>query len=125
MGIAVLSDIQGVERLRRLACPVVMGNADAWLLTGRDSGRETVSPEFRAVLDEVREWSLSRLSPSDRAGGRGTRRSVGRIRSARGRRGSGEPGVPPRALRRIRVLRSSGRPHDEDAIRQYLPAGRA
>src|SRR5689334_13685014 len=29
-----------VARLRGLACPVVMGNADAWLLTGRATGTE-------------------------------------------------------------------------------------
>ncbi len=55
-----------VARLRALACPVVMGNADSFLLTGRDSGTETASAERRAVLDRVREWSLSRLSPADR-----------------------------------------------------------
>jgi predicted phosphodiesterase len=52
-----------VERLRALACPVVMGNADDWLRTGTDSGDE---PASRKLL-EVREWSLSRLSGDDRA----------------------------------------------------------
>ena len=52
-----------VRRLRELACPVVMGNADAWLLTGIDTGTaETVSNEQL----EVREWSLSKLSSADR-----------------------------------------------------------
>src|SRR5262245_32177831 len=26
-----------VQRLRRLNCPVVMGNADAWLITGKET----------------------------------------------------------------------------------------
>ena len=29
---------QVVRRLRELQCPVVMGNADAWLLTGEGTG---------------------------------------------------------------------------------------
>jgi putative phosphoesterase len=53
-----------VQRLRDLACPVVMGNADAWMLTGIvTSGNETISPAQLAV----REWSLSRLSAADQA----------------------------------------------------------
>ncbi len=32
-----------VERLRALGCPVVMGNADHWLLTGEDTGSEPVT----------------------------------------------------------------------------------
>lgn len=53
-----------VARLRELACPVVMGNADAWLLTGRDtSPSETITERQRAV----REWSLARLTDADRA----------------------------------------------------------
>ena len=30
---------QVVSRLKELACPVVMGNADAWLLTGVEDWR--------------------------------------------------------------------------------------
>ncbi|HKD74120.1 MAG TPA: metallophosphoesterase family protein [Ktedonobacterales bacterium] len=52
-----------VAQLRALACPVVMGNADAWLLSGIESGNEPVSAEQEAV----RQWSLSRLSEDDRA----------------------------------------------------------
>jgi predicted phosphodiesterase len=52
-----------VARLRELGCPVVMGNADAWLLTGEDSGAEPITAQGIAV----REWSLSRLSAEDRA----------------------------------------------------------
>lgn len=50
-----------VTRLRELGCPVVYGNADSFLLTG--SGEETVTPQQLAV----REWSLARLSATDRA----------------------------------------------------------
>ena len=54
---------QVVQRLRELACPVVMGNADAWLLTGEvTSPAEAVSERQLAV----REWQLSQLSQADR-----------------------------------------------------------
>ncbi len=56
-----------VARLREIACPVVMGNADAWLLTGQETGSEEISAERRAKLDAVRAWSLSQLPPADRA----------------------------------------------------------
>jgi predicted phosphodiesterase len=51
-----------VQRLRDLACPVVMGNADAWLLSGQETGNEGVTP----VQEAVRQWSLQRLSEADR-----------------------------------------------------------
>ncbi|GHO64657.1 DNA methylase [Ktedonobacter sp. SOSP1-52] len=52
-----------LQRLRELACPVVMGNADAWLLTGEEtSPHEQVSSQQMAV----REWSLAQLSEDDR-----------------------------------------------------------
>jgi putative phosphoesterase len=54
---------QTVARLRDLACPVVMGNADAWLLSGVETGSETVTEEQEAV----RQWSLAQLSDADRA----------------------------------------------------------
>lgn len=53
-----------VERLRELACPVVMGNADAWLLTGKSTGAEGPDPEWMLA---IREWSLAQLSADDRA----------------------------------------------------------
>ena len=56
-----------VARLRDLACPVVMGNADAWLLTGEETGDEAISDSRRQQMDAVRAWSLSRLSEADRA----------------------------------------------------------
>jgi predicted phosphodiesterase len=55
-----------VARLRALRCPVVMGNADAWLLSGVETGTENASDEQRAILADVRRWSLSRLSAADR-----------------------------------------------------------
>lgn len=51
-----------VERLRSLGCPVVMGNADEWLLTAENTGSEAVT-EKQLV---VREWQQSRLSDADR-----------------------------------------------------------
>lgn len=57
---------QVVQRLRELECPVVMGNADAWLLSGQETGDEDISPQRRVKLDAVREWSLAQLSPEDR-----------------------------------------------------------
>jgi predicted phosphodiesterase len=54
---------QVVQRLRELACPVVMGNADAWLLTAEiTSPAEAITERQMAV----REWQLSRLSQADR-----------------------------------------------------------
>jgi len=51
-----------VARLRELNCPVVMGNADAWLITGQEtSAGEETSKQQR----EVRAWSLAQLSESD------------------------------------------------------------
>lgn len=52
-----------VQRLRELGCPVVMGNADAWLLTGQETGNEGVTPAQEAV----RQWSLAQLNSTDRA----------------------------------------------------------
>jgi putative phosphoesterase len=55
---------QTLARLRELNCPIVLGNADAWLLTGQDTaaGEET-SEQQRAV----RAWSLAQLSQDDLA----------------------------------------------------------
>src|SRR6476661_3126533 len=50
-----------VARLRSLGCPVVMGNADAWLLSGVDTA-EPASEELR----QMREWTLAQLSDDDR-----------------------------------------------------------
>jgi predicted phosphodiesterase len=58
---------QVVARLRQLACPVVMGNADAWLLTGQETGQENIPPERYRKMQAIREWSLSRLSAEDQS----------------------------------------------------------
>ncbi|MGH2485804.1 MAG: metallophosphoesterase family protein [Ktedonobacterales bacterium] len=52
-----------VRRLRELGCPIIMGNADAWLLSGEETGTEPMTSE----LETVRQWSLSQLSADDRA----------------------------------------------------------
>src|SRR6185437_2044182 len=38
-----------VARLRELGCAIVMGNADAWLLTGEATGSEATSAAQEAV----------------------------------------------------------------------------
>jgi predicted phosphodiesterase len=55
--------VETVQRLRELGCPVVMGNADAWLLDEGGSTAEPTSVQQR----EVRAWSLAELSPADLA----------------------------------------------------------
>lgn len=54
-----------VQRLRRLNCPVVMGNADAWLISGEETGDEGIPPERLKKMGEVRAWSLSQLTEDD------------------------------------------------------------
>jgi putative phosphoesterase len=56
-----------VQRLRRLNCPVVMGNADAWLISGEETGDEGIPPERLKKMGDVRNWSLSQLTEEDRA----------------------------------------------------------
>jgi predicted phosphodiesterase len=55
-----------VARLRDLRWPVVMGNADAWLLTGEETGRDQISKVRLAKMQEIREWSLAQLTDADR-----------------------------------------------------------
>ena len=55
-----------VECLRELDCPIVMGNADAWLVTGVETGQE-LPPERLKKLEAVRQWSLTKLNDDDRA----------------------------------------------------------
>jgi predicted phosphodiesterase len=57
--------VEVVARLRELGCPVVMGNADDWLLTGTDSGAENIPEERLRRMDAVRDWQLSRLTEED------------------------------------------------------------
>ncbi|HEU0292283.1 MAG TPA: metallophosphoesterase family protein [Anaerolineales bacterium] len=56
-----------VQRLRRLGCPVVMGNADAWLLSGTETADEGIPPERLKKMGEIRLWSLSQLTDQDRS----------------------------------------------------------
>ncbi len=55
---------QTVAKLRELGCPIVMGNADHWMLTGEDSGAESAPSPWMLAM---REWSLSQLSDEDKA----------------------------------------------------------
>jgi putative phosphoesterase len=57
---------QVVTRLQELGCGVVKGNADAWLLTGEETGSEPISDEQRLRMDAVRDWTLAQLSAKDR-----------------------------------------------------------
>lgn len=52
-----------VARLRSLGCPIVIGNADAFLLDGAHADGEPATPTMLAV----REWSLGQLADEDRA----------------------------------------------------------
>src|SRR5258706_2530872 len=45
-----------VQRLLRLNCPIVMGNADAWLLSGLETGNEEIPPERLKKMDAIRLW---------------------------------------------------------------------
>ncbi len=55
-----------VQNLRTLDCPVVMGNADAWLLSGFETADEGIPPERKKKMEEIRQWSLSQLNEDDR-----------------------------------------------------------
>lgn len=57
---------QVVARLQEVACPVVMGNADAWLLTGQETGNEQVPAERLQKMRAIRHWSLAQLTTADR-----------------------------------------------------------
>lgn len=56
---------QVVQRLRRLNCPVVLGNADAWLISGQETADEGIPPERLKKMGEIRLWSLSKLTEED------------------------------------------------------------
>jgi len=58
---------QTVAMLRELGFPIVMGNADAWMLTGVETSKEPTSEARMKMLKAVREWSLTKLSAEDRA----------------------------------------------------------
>ena len=54
--------VEVLDKLRELQCPVVIGNADAWMVTGVDTGQEgQVTP----VKEDVRQWSRAQLSQDD------------------------------------------------------------
>lgn len=50
-----------IQRLRELSCPIVLGNADAWLLKTETDTTEPTTLEQK----EVRSWTLSKLSETD------------------------------------------------------------
>jgi len=54
-----------VHRLRKMNCPVVMGNADAWLISGEETGDEGILPERLRKMGEIRLWSLSQLTEDE------------------------------------------------------------
>lgn len=55
-----------MQRLHRLNCPVVMGNADDWLLTGRGIQKEDISAERLEKMDAIKAWSISKLTDDDK-----------------------------------------------------------
>jgi len=54
-----------VQNLRALNCPIVMGNADAWLLSGVAADDEGIRPERLKKMENIRIWSLSNLNEAD------------------------------------------------------------
>lgn len=44
-----------------------MGNADAWLLSGEETGSEPIEPERLRQMEAMRRWSLAQLSADDRS----------------------------------------------------------
>ena len=59
-----------VARLRELGCPVVMGNADAWLLSGEATGSEATSAAQEAVAPGRSRGSPPPTAPSSPASSR-------------------------------------------------------
>jgi len=53
---------QVIERLRALHCPVVMGNADAWLLNPQ--ANDSADEDLRRIL-EIDRWCIDQLAPAD------------------------------------------------------------
>ena len=54
-----------VQRLRRMNCSVVMGNADAWLISGKETADEGIPPERLKKMGEIRLWSLAQLTEDE------------------------------------------------------------
>ncbi len=66
LGDAILGGAQPAEtasRLRALDCPVVLGNADAWLLSGDEN---VLTQKISSAQRAIREWTLLQLTPDDR-----------------------------------------------------------
>jgi predicted phosphodiesterase len=64
---------QTVQRLRALGCPVVMGNADAWLL---DPPTAVSDDETTRRIEEIDRWCAAQLQPDDLAFLRGFQPTV-------------------------------------------------
>ncbi|MFN8420838.1 MAG: metallophosphoesterase family protein [Anaerolineae bacterium] len=58
---------QVVDRLRDLGAPVVLGNADDFLLKGYSAEDADTAPERLLRLRTIREWSIAQLDEADRA----------------------------------------------------------
>jgi len=56
-----------VQLLREMKCSIVMGNSDAWLMTGVETDAHLIAEERGKKLDIIRAWSLSKLNEEDRA----------------------------------------------------------
>jgi predicted phosphodiesterase len=56
-----------VQLLRAMNTSIVIGNSDAWLMTGVETDAHLISEERRKKLDIVRGWSLSKLTEEDYA----------------------------------------------------------
>lgn len=69
LGDAIQSGPQPAECvaiLRDKGWPVIMGNADAWLISGIWTSTSASEEVRRKDLEEVREWSFAQLSEADR-----------------------------------------------------------
>lgn len=56
---------QVVDLLRAHRVPVIMGNADDWLLTGVETQREVIPEERLRKMGDIRKWSLAQLGRDD------------------------------------------------------------
>lgn len=54
-----------VQLLRDMNCSIVMGNSDAWLMTGIETDAHLIPEGLRKKLDIVRSWSLNQLTEED------------------------------------------------------------
>jgi predicted phosphodiesterase len=50
-----------MQRLQEIQCPILMGNADAWLLDGKDDEDDPTPPHILQKMLAIREWTLSQL----------------------------------------------------------------